>query len=224
MDPNSDFNQQERDAIYRVIGARRDIRHFLPGQMVKAEILERILQAANDAPSVGLMQPWRFIRITEPALRRKLGQEAERQRLQTADRLGERKEQFLKLKVEGINECAELLAMVMAPDDGTVVGRNSMPKEMAISSCACAIQNMWLAARAENLGLGWVSFFDPQTVAKLLDCPEEAQPLAILCLGPVVEFPPAPLMSIAGWRQQKPMRALFYQNSYGTEPEKPVNC
>jgi 5,6-dimethylbenzimidazole synthase len=224
MSQTVNFNQQDRDVIYRVIEARRDIRHFLPKQTVDDAVLERILQAANDAPSVGLMQPWRFIRITDPELRRQLGEEAEQERIKTADKLGARKEQFLKLKIEGINECAELLAMVMAPDDGTVVGRNTMPQEMAISSCACSIQNMWLAARGENLGLGWVSFFDQKKVAKLLNCPDNASPLAILCLGPVIEFPPAPLMSIAGWREKKTLASVFYQNSYGQEPDKPVNC
>ncbi|MBF0358813.1 MAG: 5,6-dimethylbenzimidazole synthase [Magnetococcales bacterium] len=224
MDQIADFNEQDRDVIYRVIEARRDIRHFLPNQSVPKVVLERILHAAHNAPSVGLMQPWRFIRISDRDLRSKLRAEAEKERLKTADRLGARKEQFLKLKIEGIQDCAELLAMVIAPDDGTIVGRNTMPQEMAISSCACAIQNMWLAARVENIGLGWVSFYDQQKVAKLLKCPDNAYPLAILCLGPVLEFPPAPLMSITGWRDQKSFESVYYQNSYGEEPTKPVDC
>ena len=218
------FDQKDREVIHKVIHARRDMRHFLPGTMVEPETLARILQAGHAAPSVGLMQPWRFIRVLDPALRHQLGEEAERIRLQTAETLGSRKETFLKLKVEGINECAELLVLVMAPDDGTVVGRFTLPREMAIASCACAIQNMWLAARVENLGMGWVSFFDPATVANLLGCPAGAEPLAILCLGPVQEFPPAPLMSLAGWRQEKSLEAVSYIDQYGDEPAHPILC
>ena len=218
------FGAQERQALYKVIGARRDIRHFTPGPPLPEPLLERILLAAHQAPSVGLMQPWRFIRIHDPQTRRELAAEAERERLATADALGSRREQFLKLKVEGIRECATLLALVMAPDDGTVVGRRTLPREMAIASCACAIQNMWLAARAENIGLGWVSFFDPAVVARLLACPPDAEPLAILCLGPATAFPPAPLMQIAGWRDGKPLSSVLYDDRYGAEPAPPIGC
>nr|VFK64831.1 MAG: cob(II)yrinic acid a,c-diamide reductase [Candidatus Kentron sp. UNK]VFK71251.1 MAG: cob(II)yrinic acid a,c-diamide reductase [Candidatus Kentron sp. UNK] len=212
------FTREERDAVYKVIRARRDIRHFIPGRKIRPEILERILYATHQAPSVGLMQPWRFIRIHDPALRHQLKEEVEQERRATADVLGDRRDAFLKLKVEGIDECAELLVMIMAPDDGTVLGRRTIPYEMAICSCACAIQNMWLAARAENLGLGWVSFFDPDMVCKLLKCPDEAKPLAILCLGPVTEFPPAPLLMISGWREGKLLESILYEDRYGKEP------
>nr|VFJ61442.1 MAG: cob(II)yrinic acid a,c-diamide reductase [Candidatus Kentron sp. DK] len=215
------FNQEERDAVYRVIRARRDIRHFIPGRTIPARMLERILRAAHQAPSVGLMQPWRIIHVHDRALRDKLKAEVEKERLATADALGGRQDAFLKLKVEGIAECAELLVMVMAPDDGTVLGRRTLPREMAISSCACAIENMWLAARAENLGLGWVSFFDPRQVAGLLGCPDTAEPLAILCLGPVESFPPAPLLALQGWREEKALETLLYHDRYGEEPAPP---
>ncbi|MBT8419964.1 MAG: 5,6-dimethylbenzimidazole synthase [Gammaproteobacteria bacterium] len=218
------FTQEERDAVYKVIQARRDIRHFIPNRTIEPKTLAHILRAAHQAPSVGLMQPWRLIHIHDPELRRQLQAEAERERLATADVLNTRRDAFLKLKVEGIGECAELLIMVMAPDDGTVLGRRTLPREMAISSCACAIQNLWLAARAENLGLGWVSFFDPHVVSKLLKCPNTAEPLAILCLGPVVEFPPAPLMTIEGWREGKLLDAILYHDHYGKEPVPPEGC
>ena len=217
-----EFTTTERDVLYKVIQARRDMRHFVPGETVAEEVLARILQAAHNAPSVGLMQPWRFIRIRDGAVRAKLGREVERVRLDTAAALGERGKAFLKLKVEGTQECAILLAMVMAPDDGTLVGRLTMPREMAIASCACAVQNMWLAARAENLGLGWVSFFDPDTVGRLLGCPPGAETLALLCLGPVAEFPPKPLLEIVGWRDGKSLAAVTYDDCYGQEPVNPI--
>jgi len=218
------FTQKERDAVYQVIQARRDIRHFIPNQTVNSEILERILHATHQAPSVGLMQPWRLIRVLDPKLRAQLKEETERERIATANALDSRRNEFLTLKIEGIGECAELLVMVMAPDDGTVLGRRTLPREMAISSCACAIQNMWLAARAENLGLGWVSFFNPKTVSTLLKCPDTANPLAILCLGPVEEFPPAPLMTLAGWREGKSLDTILYTDHYGEEPIAPDVC
>jgi 5,6-dimethylbenzimidazole synthase len=98
------------------------------------------------------------------------------------------KAEFLRLKLEGIRDCAELIAVVQAPDDGAVLGRRTLPTEMALWSTACGIQNMWLAARVENLGLGWVSLFDPAELADVLKCPAGALPIALLCLGPVAEF------------------------------------
>nr|MDJ0892846.1 precorrin-3B C(17)-methyltransferase [Gammaproteobacteria bacterium] len=159
------FSALERDSLYRIIAARRDMRHFAPGAEVDEEALARILEAAHRAPSVGLMQPWRFIRISNDRLRRRIAELVAHERDATATALGERNAEFLRLKVEGIRECAEVLVAALAPDDGTVFGRRTMPEEMALCSVACAIQNMWLAARAENLGLGWVSMFDPAALA-----------------------------------------------------------
>ncbi len=165
------FNRAERDAIYSVIHERRDMRHFAGGS-IASDVLSRILDAGHAAPSVGFMQPWRFIRITDAALREKLAGIVESERQRTAAAMDQRKSEFLRLKVEGLRDCAELIAVVLAPDDGTVFGRRTMPDEMALCSVSCAIENMWLAARAENLGMGWVSFFEPADVAELLRCPE----------------------------------------------------
>jgi len=205
---NEHFSIEECDALYRVINARRDMRHFLPNTTVDEAILQRLLQAAHSAPSVGLMQPWRFIRVRNPALRTSIVALVEEERVLTARALGEREQEFMKLKVEGLRECAELLAVVLAPDDGTVFGRRTMPDEMALCSTACAIQNLWLAARAENLGMGWVSLFDPARLATLLNCPQGAKPIALLCLGPVAEFYPRPMLEQLGWRQGKPLQIM----------------
>ncbi|HGX92134.1 MAG TPA: 5,6-dimethylbenzimidazole synthase, partial [Candidatus Tenderia sp.] len=159
------FSTAERETLHRIIHARRDMRHFLRGVPVAAEALQRILEAAHAAPSVGLMQPWRFIRITDEAQRQAIAQLVDDEKAKTAAALGARKAEFLRLKVEGIGDCAELIAVVQAPDDGTLFGRRTLPDEMALCSTACAIQNMWLAARAENLGMGWVSLFDPAALA-----------------------------------------------------------
>lgn len=208
------YSTSERDAVYRVIRERRDMRHFLPDPVDSATLL-RLLGAAHQAPSVGLMQPWRFIRITQPELRRRIHQLAEAERLLTADALGERHSEFMRLKVEGILDCGELL--VAALTDGReryVFGRRTLP-EMDLASVACAIQNMWLAARAEGLGLGWVSLFDPTALAQLLGIPDGGKPVAVLCLGHVAEFYPAPMLELESWDVRRALDSMLMENGWG---------
>jgi len=207
------FSAIERQAMYDVIHARRDMRHFSGGKVAE-KVLQRILEAAHAAPSVGYMQPWRFVRITKPALREALVALVEQEKKRTSDDMDERKAEFMRLKVEGIRDCAELIAVVLAPDDGTVFGRRTMPEEMALCSVSCAIQNMWLAARAENLGMGWVSFFQPADVAALLHCPAGAKPIALLCLGLVKAFYDKPMLEIEGWRDREKMSNILSEDSY----------
>ncbi|MEE4372971.1 5,6-dimethylbenzimidazole synthase [Pseudomonas alliivorans] len=208
------FNDEERAAVYRAIAERRDMRHFVGGS-VAPELLARLLEAAHQAPSVGLMQPWRFIRISDPALRGRMQAQVEEERVRTAEALGERTEEFMKLKVEGINDCAEVLvAALMEGREQHIFGRRTLP-EMDMASLSCAIQNLWLAARAEGLGMGWVSLFDPDALVDLLNMPEGAKPLAILCLGPVKEFYPAPMLVLEGWAQVRPLSELLYENQWG---------
>jgi len=207
------FNRAERDAIYSVIHERRDMRHFAGGS-IESEVLSRILDAGHAAPSVGFMQPWRFIRITDAALRVKLAGIVEAERQRTATAMDQRKSEFMRLKVEGMRDCAELIAVVLAPDDGTVFGRRTMPDEMALCSVSCAIENMWLAARAENIGLGWVSFFEPTDVAALLRCPEGSKPIALLCVGPVKAFYDKPMLETEGWRKRESMDVVLAENQY----------
>ncbi len=146
------YTAAERAAIYRAIGERRDMRHFAGGQVAPA-LLGRLLAAAHQAPSVGLMQPWRFIRITQRDLRTRIQALVEAERLRTAEALGERADDFMKLKVEGINDCAELLvAALMDNREPHIFGRRTLP-EMDLASLACAIQNLWLTARGEGLGM-----------------------------------------------------------------------
>ncbi|MDA7088555.1 5,6-dimethylbenzimidazole synthase [Pseudomonas sp. SA3-5] len=212
------FSPEERAAVYRAIAERRDMRHFSGGR-VEPEVLARLLEAAHQAPSVGLMQPWRFIRITRPALRESIQQLVEQERLHTAEALGQRGDEFMRLKVEGIRDCAELLVVaLMDGREAHVFGRRTLP-EMDLASMACAIQNLWLAARAEGLGMGWVSLFEPQALAELLSMPPGSKPLAVLCLGPVAAFYDAPMLAQLGWVQPRPLQALLYENSWGaTQP------
>ncbi|WP_407296624.1 5,6-dimethylbenzimidazole synthase [Stutzerimonas zhaodongensis] len=208
------FTDEQRAGVYRAIGERRDMRHFSGGE-VAAELLARLLEAAHQAPSVGLMQPWRFLRISRPELRSAVAELVEEERLRTAAALGERGDAFMKLKVEGIQDCAELLVVaLMDGRDAHVFGRRTLP-EMDLASAACAIQNLWLAARAEGLGMGWVSLFDPQALADLLQMPNGAKPVAVICLGPVVEFYPAPMLALEGWTEPRPLSELLFDNTWG---------
>lgn len=209
------FTAEERRAIYRVINERRDMRRFSPGTTVPEVVLARLLAAAHAAPSVGLMQPWRFLRITDDGLRRKIHALVDEERQQTAVALGPRAAEFLALKVEGILDCAELLVVALSDDrDGHVFGRRTMP-QMDLASVSCAIQNMWLAARAEGLGMGWVSIFDPGRLRELLEMPVDAEPVAILCLGPVPDFPDRPALEIDEWTFGRPLAEFVSENRWG---------
>ena len=206
--------QAERDAIYRAIAERRDMRHF-SGGTVAPELLHRLLHAAHQAPSVGLMQPWRFIRISDRNLRGQIQQLVEAERIRTAQALGERSDDFMRLKVEGIHDCAEVLVAALMDDrERHVFGRRTLP-EMDLASLSCAIQNLWLASRAEGLGMGWVSLFEPRDLADLLGLPPGAKPLAVLCLGPVTEFYPAPMLQLEGWTEPRPLSDMLYENYWG---------
>lgn len=208
------FSPEERAAVYRAIAERRDMRHFAGGE-VAPELLTRLLQAAHQAPSVGLMQPWRFIRITRPELRESIHALVEAERVRTAEALGERSDAFMRLKVEGIRDCAELLvAALMDGREAHVFGRRTLP-QMDLASLACALQNLWLAARAEGLGMGWVSLFDPLELAQLLGMPAGSQPVAVLCLGPVSEFYDKPMLVQEGWAREQALDELVFSDRWG---------
>lgn len=210
------FSAAERSAVYRAIAERRDMRHFAGGA-VAPELLTRLLQAAHQAPSVGLMQPWRFVRITRPDLRESIHGLVEAERVRTAEALGERSDEFMRLKVEGIRDCAELLvAALMDGREAHVFGRRTLP-QMDLASLSCAIQNLWLAARAEGLGLGWVSLFDPVALAELLGMPAGSQPVAVLCLGPVSEFYERPMLVQEGWASERPLSELVFADRWGQQ-------
>ncbi len=207
------FSNAERAAVYRAIAERRDMRHFL-SDPVDPIMLKRLLAAAHQAPSVGLMQPWRFIRITDTQLRSTIASMVEEERRRTADALAERSDEFMRLKVDGIRECGELLVVALSDQrEQHIFGRRTLP-EMDLASVACAIQNLWLAARAEGLGMGWVSLFDPIQLAQLLKMPAGSKPIAILCLGHVEAFYPAPMLKMEGWAEERPLQELLFHNHW----------
>jgi 5,6-dimethylbenzimidazole synthase len=211
------YSDAEIAALWRALRERRDMRHFTPraqAEPLPDGLLERLIEAAHLAPSVGFMQPWRFIRVRDEALRARLHAEVDAERLRTAAALPSRNEEFRQVKIEGIRECQELLVVTLMPGRTRhLVGRRTLP-EMDVASVGCAIQNMWLAARAEGIGLGWVSFFDPGRVATLLDLPADAQPVAILCIGRVPAFYPRPMFESAGWGARLPLSAVLFDDRW----------
>ena len=217
------YTSDEQAAIYKVIAERRDMRHFLPTP-VAADTLTNILNAAHHAPSVGLMQPWRFIRISSDNIRKAIHQLVNEERVATAHAIGqhennERHAEFMRLKVEGIVECGEVIVAALCNQrEQHIFGRRTLP-EMDIASVSCAIQNMWLAARAEGLGMGWVSLFDPIKLGALLNMPADAKPIAVLCLGHVATFYKEPMLVEAGWATEKPLTEMLMENSWNTESQ-----
>lgn len=208
------FTPAESAAVYRAIRERRDMRHFCGGQ-VDADVLQRLLCAAHQAPSVGYMQPWRFIRVLNTDTRMRLHAMVEAERIQTARALGQREEEFMQLKVQGILDAAEVLVVALAEGrEQHVFGRRTLP-EMDLASAACAIQNLWLAARVEGLGMGWVSLFEPTELATLLDFPKGASPIAVLCLGPVDGYYAEPMLAQQDWAQCEALSGLVFDNRWG---------
>lgn len=212
------YPDADKAAIYKVIAERRDMRHFLPTP-IAPELLQKLLQAAHHAPSVGLMQPWRFIRISDTALRKRMHALVDAERKQTAEAIGEventaRMAEFMRLKVEGILDCGEVLVATLCDQrEQHIFGRRTLP-EMDLASVSCAIQNLWLAARAEGIGMGWVSLFDPQALAALLGMPAGAKPVAILCLGYVNTFYKSPMLVEEGWTTEKPLSEMLMENGW----------
>jgi len=221
--PLASFTESDTQAVYRAIRERRDMRHFAGGG-VAPDLLRRLLDAAHHAPSVGFMQPWRFIRIRDVALRQCLHATVERERVLTARALGEREDEFMRLKVEGLLDAAELIAVTLADArEKHVFGRRTLP-QMDLASAACAIQNLWLAARAEGLGMGWVSLFDPVEVAALLKLPEGAEPIALLCLGPVHGFYDEPMLQRDRWARRAPLSSVVFDDQWGASSDLFDGC
>jgi 5,6-dimethylbenzimidazole synthase len=211
------YTQQEKEIIYRVIRERRDIRHFLPDP-VPESVLARILEAAHYAPSVGFMQPWNFILITSRELRRQVKASFERVNQNEWAKLSddERQALYSRLKLEGIMEAPINLAVTCdhRRDAPFVLGRAPMPETDVYSTCL-AVQNLWLAARAEGVGVGWVSLLEKREVEKLLGLPDGVELVAYLCVGYPVEFRPKPMLEEKGWKSRMDWRQLVYENGWG---------
>jgi 5,6-dimethylbenzimidazole synthase len=211
------FPQEQREGLYRAIRERRDVRsQFLPDP-IAPEVLVRLLRAAHHAPSVGFMQPWDFLVIDSLEIRRAVKALYEQANANAANNYSdERAALYRRLKLEGIVDSPINLCITCDRQRGGphVLGRNTMLETDLFSTCL-AVQNLWLAARAEGIGVGWVSIVDPAQLAQTLQLPEHVQPVAYLCLGYVSEFLPRPELEIAGWRARLPLEQLVHGNTWG---------
>jgi nicotinate-nucleotide--dimethylbenzimidazole phosphoribosyltransferase len=213
------FPEPELEAVHRVIAQRRDIRRFRSDE-VPDEVLRRVLEAAHRAPSVGLMQPWRFIVIRDLQTRIAVRALARRERLRQAERFDERARHFLDQKVEGVVEAPVGICVCCDPGDPAVevLGRGTIP-QTDVYSTACAIENLWLAARAEGLGVGWVSFYRPEDLRAVLSIPERVEPVAYLCLGWPDERPVRPGLESAGWARRLALEQVVMRERW-SEPAR----
>ena len=213
----ANFPPEERRGLYRAIYERRDIRSFREDQ-VPPETLARILKAAHRGPSVGYMQPWDFILVSDVETREQVKDLFERERQAASNFFDDtRRDHYLSLKLEGIMEAPVNLCVTCDPTRGEeVLGRNSIPETDIYSTC-CAVQNLWLAARAEGLGVGWVSILKLPRLRGILGIPPHIVPVAYLCLGYPVEFPDRPLLETAGWRDRLPLRSLVHYDGWGNQ-------
>jgi len=215
------FSQEEKDALYKVIETRRDVRSF-NNKPVPADAVERILKAAHQAPSVGFMQPWNFILIDSNELKEKLAWSADKERRALAIHYegDERASAFLKLKIEGIKEAPITVCVTCDPTRGGahVLGRNSIP-ETDMMSTACAIQNMWLASCVEGIAMGWVSFYKKADVREILEIPPHIDPVALISLGYTDVYPKAPILESSKWEKRKDLQNLISKNKW-EGPEK----
>jgi nicotinate-nucleotide--dimethylbenzimidazole phosphoribosyltransferase len=211
------FGQPAVDAFYQLVAARRDVRNgFLPDPVSDAT-LTRVLGAAHQAPSVGLSQPWDFLVIRDRAVRERVHALAQQQREVFARSLPwARAREFGVLKIEAILETPVNIVVTCDPTRGGrhVLGRHAQPQVAAYSS-VCAVQNLWLAARAEGLGVGWVSFFSERDLAAALGLPPHLEVVAYLCLGHVTEFPPSPELALSGWARQRPLSWAVHDGRWG---------
>jgi 5,6-dimethylbenzimidazole synthase len=206
------FSETERDAVYKAIMLRRDIRRQFEPTPIPQNVLMRILSAAHHAGSVGFMQPWDFILIEDRDTRQGVLDSFLRERDRSAEFYeGERKELYLSLKLEGILESALNVCITCDRTRGGphVLGRSTIIETDLYSTC-CAIQNLWLAARAEGIGVGWVSILDPKELSTVLGLPDQIVPVAYLCMGYVSEFPDGPELQRAGWRRRLPLSELVH--------------
>ncbi|CDK99316.1 putative cob(II)yrinic acid a,c-diamide reductase [Magnetospirillum gryphiswaldense MSR-1 v2] len=204
------LSDQDRRGLYRTILGRRDVRgQFLP-DAIDDGVLARILVAAHHAPSVGFMQPWSFIIIRSPEQRARVKAAFDRANTEAALMFdGERAEKYRALKLEGILDAPVNLCITCDRDRAgpVVLGRTHMA-EMDLYSTVCAVENLWLAARAEGLGVGWVSIIEPAALRTILDLPERVVPVAYLCLGKVSHFLAQPELENKGWRKRLPLEEL----------------
>lgn len=210
------FTPGERQTLYDIIAARRDVRNEFKPDPIDPAALRRVLEAAHSAPSVGFMQPWNFILVREAARRAQIHAAFAAANAEAAEMFeGERQQTYRALKLEGILASPLNICVTCDRTRGgeVVLGRTHQP-EMDLYSSVCAVQNLWLAARAEGIGVGWVSIFHKQDLREILKIPPHVEIIAYLCLGYVDELFRAPELAMRGWRQRLPLDSLILEEEW----------
>lgn len=217
------FSDAARDALYHTIFSRRDVRGQFTPEPVEEAMLSRILMAAHYAPSVGFMQPWSFTIVRSDETKQKIHALFEKAHAEATNMFeGEKRETYRNLKLEGILESPINICVTCDKDRAgpVVLGRTHIP-QMDLYSTVCAVQNLWLASRAEGLGLGWVSILDQDKLKEALAIPDHVEPVAYLCLGHVSHFHDKPDLQKAGWRKRLPLDELTHFERFGQGSDDP---
>ena len=207
-----EFTDEEKKGLYKAIHSRRDVRSHFTSKPIEDEILSRILNAAHHAPSVGFSQPWNFILIKDKNTKSRIKKSFDEEKDRSSKLVEEpKKSKYLSFKLEGILESPVNLCVTYDPSKfgPFVIGRSSIP-EAGLYSVCCAIQNLWLSARTEGVGLGWVSILSNEVLKEVLELPEHVVPVAYLCLGYVDEFATKPDLETAGWLPRLDLKDVIY--------------
>jgi len=225
LKPDESLTGSEKDGLYKAIFSRRDVRSHFVGKEIPDDVLLRILNAAHHAPSVGFSQPWNFILIKDKGIRQKVKDSFVRERDRSIPMLDgdkTRQKQYVSLKLEGIMESAINVCVTYDPTrfGPFVLGRTSI-EETGVYSVACAIQNLWLAARAEGVGVGWVSILSNKDLEKILAIPQQVRPVAYLCLGYVSEFSVKPDLERVGWLPRMGLDKVVCYEKWGIHMSEP---
>ena len=212
----NDFSEQEKESFYKAIYSRRDVRSNFTSESIDDQVLTRILKAAHHAPSVGFSQPWNFILVKNTETREKIKESFEKEKAKSSNLVEEpRRSKYLSYKLEGILESAINVCVTYDPTKtgSFVIGRTSIP-ETGIFSVCCAVQNMWLAARTEGIGVGWVSILSNQALRNALDIPDHVLPVAYLCMGHVSKFEQKPDLETKGWLPRLKLDDVIYHEKW----------
>ncbi|MBM3895699.1 MAG: 5,6-dimethylbenzimidazole synthase [Thaumarchaeota archaeon] len=222
---NNDFSDEEKSGLYKAIFSRRDVRSHFTSSPIDEKVLSRILSAAHHAPSVGFSQPWNFILIKDYEIRKRIKDSFEAEKMRSSKFVEEpRKSKYLSFKLEGILDSPLNICVTYDPSrfGPFVIGRSSIP-ETGLYSVCCAVQNLWLAARSEGIGVGWVSILSNDILKKLLELPEHVIPVAYLCLGYVSEFATRPDLESAGWLERLQLQDVVYYEKWNQKENSSWN-
>ena len=220
-----DFSEQERESFYKAIYSRRDVRSNFTSEQIDDQVLMRILKAGHYAPSVGFSQPWNFILVKNIETREKIKESFENEKARSSKLIKDpRRSKYLSYKLEGILESSINVCVTYDPTKSGpfVIGRTSIPETGTFSVC-CAVQNMWLAARTEGIGVGWVSILSNETLRDVLNIPDHVVPIAYLCLGHVSKFEPKPDLETSGWLPRLKLDDVIYHEKWMQDKPAIIN-